>query len=215
MKYQLRKAVPGLLLACLLGGPVCAQAQTRIGTVDITKIFDGYYKKKQAESILRDRRDELDKALKEDLAKYEKDKADYDKMVSSAADPLLSGEERDRRKKQAEDMFKKLKQSEDSIMASRRAAQTSMEEQSSRMIGRLVDDIRDVVSAKARTAGFSLVLDTAALSAKGTPIVLFNNNETDITDAVLAQLNAGAPLDTTPTANSKKTDDEKATPKKK
>ena len=215
MKYLLRKVVPGFLLACLLGGPAWAQAQARIGTVDITKIFDRYYKKQQAETILKDRRDDLEKALKEDVAKYEKDKAEYDKMVSSAADPNVSGEERDKRKKQAEDMLKKLKQSEDSILASQRAAKSSMEEQTTRMIGRLVDDIRDVVSAKARTAGFTLVLDTAAVGAKGTPIVLFNNNETDITDTVLAQLNAGAPLDTTPSSNTRKPEESKAAPKKK
>lgn len=215
MKYLLRKVVPGFLLACLLGGPAWAQAQARIGTVDITKIFERYYKKNQAETILKDRRDELEKALKEDVSKYEKDKGEYDKMVSSAADPVISGDERDKRKKQAEDMLKKLKQSEDSIMASQRAAKSSMEEQTSRMIGRLVDDIREVVSAKARTAGFTLVLDTAAIGAKGTPIVLFNSNETDITDTVLAQLNAGAPLDLTPGTKTKKADDGKAAPKKK
>ena len=39
------------------------------------------------------------------------------------------------------------------------------------------------------------MLDTAAESVQNTPIVLFSNNENDMTDAVLAQLNAGAPAD--------------------
>ena len=57
-------------------------------------------------------------------------------------------------------------------------------------------DIRGVVEEKSRSAGFQIVLDTAATSANQTPIVLFTTllgTESDISDAVLKQLNANAP----------------------
>ena len=211
MKYSFRHALLSLVLVSLLGGSAWGQTQTRIGTVDLTKIFDGYYKKKQAEAIVKDRATELEKALKEMVAKFEKDKSEYEKLVTSAGDSAISPEERDKRKKQAEDMLKGLKQSDDEIVSSRRRAMADLDEQKTRMIGRLVDDIREVVAAKARTAGFTLVLDITALGAKtGAPIVLFSNNDTDITDPVLAQLNAGAPLDLGTPADDKKLDDTKS-----
>jgi Skp family chaperone for outer membrane proteins len=211
MKYSFRHAVLGLVLISLLGGSAWAQSQPRIGTVDLSKIFEGYYKKKQAETIVKDRATELEKTLKELVTKFEKDKAEYEKLVTSAGDSAISPEERDKRKKQAEDMLKSLKQSDDEIVSSRRRAMADLDEQKTRMISRLVDDIREVVAAKARAAGFSLVLDTTALGAKtGAPIVLFSNNETDITDPVLAQLNAGAPLDLGAPADDKKPADTKA-----
>jgi hypothetical protein len=40
------------------------------------------------------------------------------------------------------------------------------------------------------------VFDTAAESANNTPVLLYSNNENDMTDAVLAQLNVGAPPET-------------------
>lgn len=211
MKYLFRHSVLVLALISLVGGSAWAQTPPRIGTVDLTKIFDGYYKKKQAETIIKDRATELEKTIKELVTKFEKDKAEYDKVVASAGDSNISADERDKRKKQAEDLLKNLKQSDDEITTSKRRAMADLDEQKTRMINRLVDDIREVVSTKARAAGFTLVVDTTAVSAKtGAPIVLYSNNEADITDPVLAQLNAGAPLDLGAPADDKKPDDTKA-----
>ena len=64
------------------------------------------------------------------------------------------------------------------------------------MRGNILNEIRNVVTAKAKAAGFSLVIDTAAQSGDATPIVLFTNNENDLTTAVLEELNRSAPVDT-------------------
>jgi Skp family chaperone for outer membrane proteins len=68
-------------------------------------------------------------------------------------------------------------------------------EQSDRMRASILKEITNVVSAKAKVAGFSLVVDTASESANRTPVFLFTSNENDITDSVLQQLNATAPTD--------------------
>jgi len=44
-----------------------------------------------------------------------------------------------------------------------------------------------------------LILDSAAESAAATPMVVYNGGQADLTDAVLKQLNVGAPLDLSPT----------------
>ena len=46
---------------------------------------------------------------------------------------------------------------------------------------------------KAKPAGYAAVLDSAAESAVGTPILLFNASLPDLTDEVISQLNATAP----------------------
>ncbi len=60
----------------------------------------------------------------------------------------------------------------------------------------ILQDIHSAVEAKAKSAGYTMVIDTAAESINGTPIVLFSNGENDMTDAILQQLNAGAPAST-------------------
>ncbi len=46
MKNWLRKLIPAALLLVVLNGT--AWAQTRVATVDLRKLFDGYWKTKQA-----------------------------------------------------------------------------------------------------------------------------------------------------------------------
>src|SRR5664279_6472647 len=193
MKRLLCKLVAGCLLASLLSSSACAQ--TRLATVDLRKIFDGYWKTKQADAALKDRAADIEKDHKTMLDDWKKAKDDDQTLLTDANNQTLSLEERDKRKKSAEDKFKQIKDSEDAIGQYERQARTTLDEQRKRMRDTIVEEIRTAVNGKAKTAGYALVLDTAAESAQNTPIVLFSNNENDMTDGVLAQLNAGAPAD--------------------
>src|SRR5439155_17316876 len=107
------------------------------------------------------------------------------------------------RKKSAEQAFKQLKELEDAIRKFQRTAESNLDEQRTRLIDNIVTEIRTVVSAKAKSAGYALVFDTSATSANRTPVVLFSNNENDITDAILTQLNLAAPSDLPKTEENK------------
>jgi outer membrane protein len=213
MKSLLRTIVPVLLLAALTSSP--ALGQGRIATVDLRKVFDGYWKTKQADAALKDRAADIEKEHKNMLEDYKRAKDDYQSLLTEANNQTLSLEEREKRKKSAEDKFKQIKESEDAIGQYERQARTTLDEQRKRMRDSIVEEIRTTVSGKAKAAGYALVVDTVADSANGTPIVLYSNNENDITPAVLAQLNAGAPAET-PKPEGKKADkpDEKKKDKK-
>jgi outer membrane protein len=185
--------VPALLLISLMSCP--AWAQNRIATVDLRKIFDTYWKTKQADAALKDRQADLEKDDKTMRDDWKKAKDEYQSLLTDANNQTLSIEERDKRKKAAEDKFKQIKDSEDAIVQYERQARANIDEQRKRMRDRIVEEIRTAVNGKAKAAGYALVLDTAAESVNNTPIVLFSNNENDMTDAVLALLNAGAPAD--------------------
>jgi hypothetical protein len=53
------------------------------------------------------------------------------------------------------------------------------------------------VTTKAKAAGYTMVMDMAAQSLNQTPVLMYNDDKNDLTAAVLAQLNAGAPIDLT------------------
>src|SRR5581483_10717114 len=111
MKQLLKKLIPGVLLFGLMTIP--AFAQSRIATVDLRKLFDNYWKTKQADAALKERAGELDKDHKDMLDKWKKAKDDYTKLLSDANDIAVSSEEKDRRKKAAEDKLKDIKDMED------------------------------------------------------------------------------------------------------
>jgi len=213
MKSPLRKIVPALLLVSLMSAP--AWGQGRLATVDLRKVFDGYWKTKQADAALKDRAADIEKEHKSMLDDWKKAKDDYQTLLTEANNQTLSLDERDKRKKSAEDKFKDIKVSEDTITQFERQARTTLEEQKKRMRDSILEEIRTTINGKAKAAGYALVVDTSAESGNGspgspgTPVFLYCGNENDMTETVLSQLNAGAPAET-PKTDEKKADTKKA-----
>jgi outer membrane protein len=201
MKSPLRKIVPALLLVSLMSAP--AWGQGRLATIDLRKVFDNYWKTKQADAALKDRAADIEKEHKSMLDDWKKAKDDYQTLLTEANNQTLSLDERDKRKKSAEDKFKQIKDSEDAITQYERQARTTLEEQKKRMRDSILEEIRTTINGKAKAAGYALVFDTVAESVNNTPVVLYSNNENDITETVLSQLNAGAPAETPKTEGQK------------
>ena len=104
MKSLLSKILPALLVVSLLGD--CAWAQGRIATVDLRKLFDNYWKTKQADASLKDRAADIEKDHKAMIEEWKKAKDEYQTLLADANNQALSIEERDKRKKSAEEKFK-------------------------------------------------------------------------------------------------------------
>ena len=195
MRIIFRTVLPALLLMTVLSGS--ALAQTKIGTVDLRKLFDNYWKTKTAQADIQDRAaqaDKDDKAMKDDL-KTGSD--EYQKLLLQVNDQGISSEERERRKQAADDKLKQLQSSKTAIEQFERQAQATLGEQRQRMRDRILGEIKIAVNTKAKAEGYALVLDSAAETVNGTLTVVYNNGENDITDVILSQLNAGAPIDVT------------------
>ena len=192
MRTLLSRVIPGLLLAALLGSS--AWAQTRIATVDMRKLFDDYYKTIQAKAALEVRKADMEKEHAKMVEDWKKQKDDYQNTLNSASDQAVSTDERERRKKLAEDKLKQVKKSEDALVNYEREAQSTYGDQINRVHEKVIEEIRSVLDAKARASGYTLVLDVASIGANGIPIVLYHSNtDNDLTQATLDQLNAAAP----------------------
>lgn len=210
-------ALPRLIFVVLMMGFAAGSAlgQSRIATIDLNKAFSNYWKKKEAEANLKDQQADMEKEYKSYVDDVKKSKTDYQKLLDDANDPAVSSEERDKRRRLADDKYKAMKDAEERAMAYNKQAMTTLEERSKRVRESILKEIQNVINAKAKAAGYSLVIDTAAETRNFTPVVLYNNNELDITDAVLDQLNAAAPA-TAASSNSSgsKGDDKKKDAKK-
>jgi len=181
----------GLVLSLAAAAP--AFAQSRIATVDLSQLFDNYWKTKEAEAALKKRASELEQDHKNMMDELRKHSEEYQKLLASASDQAVSEEERERRKQSAEAKLKQMRDLQDSIAQFERQARATIEEQRNRMRNNLLGEIRTAVQSRARIAGYTLVIDVSARSAQNTPIVLYNSGDNDITQAVLEQLNLNAP----------------------
>lgn len=183
--------------AALMAVTFTASAQSKIASVDMKKVFNGYYKTKSAQSVMDKHKSELVKELKDMAEGLDKARADYKQLLDQANDQAISTDERDKRKTAATEKSRDVNSRQVAFEQYQRQAETRLGDESQRMISGLVNDIQKTVAEKARTGGYTLVVDTSTSSVNNTPAILYADPASDITPAVLAQLNAGAPIDLT------------------
>jgi Skp family chaperone for outer membrane proteins len=184
---------------------MAASAQVKIGIIDLRKVFDEYHKTKTADARLKDQAADLDKERKAMMDQYQKATDDYKSALDGANDQAVSADEREKRKKTAESKLLDIKKLEQDINQFDRQARATLEEEQRKYRDKILVEIRNVINTKAKSGGYSMVLDTAAESFNKTPVVMYTNGEGDLTTDVLKELNANAPVSAVPKTNDDKT----------
>lgn len=168
-----------------------AYAQTKVAVVDMKKVFDGYWRTKEADRQLKERAADFEKARSGIVEDYKKANEEFGKLRESATDPAVSDDERNNRKKALEKKAGEIREQENSIRTFDQNMRQSIADQQLRLRESVLRDIKGVVEEKAKAGSFQLVVDTAAVSANQTPIVVYTTllgGESDLSDAVLKQL---------------------------
>jgi outer membrane protein len=181
-----------LTVALLIVTVVSASAETKVASVDMKKLFNGYYKTKLAQASLETRKTELRKEIKDMADGLEKSQTAYKQLLDLASDPAISNDERTKRKQATADKAKEIGNSRAAIEQFQRQAEAQLADQSQRMSANLVGEIQKAVADKAKAGGYSFVMNSASVE-----VVVFASPDNDLTTSVLAQLNAGAPIDVT------------------
>jgi len=189
MKFLKTTFLTAALLALLT---IPAVAQPRIATVDMSKIFNNFWKTKRAQAALDSRRTELSKELKDMADNFDKANADYKQLLDQANDQAISAEERQKRQQAADDKLTELNSSRAAIEQFGRQAQAQIADQIQRMKSNLLDEIQKAVADRAKAGGYTLVVNSGPTASE---VIVYASNDNDLTDAVLKQLNAGAPID--------------------
>ena len=190
MAYTLKTLKIAALSLLLLSASV-ALAQPKIAVVDMKKVFDGYWKTKQLDKKLSGSLQEFNDQQEKMIEQFQAAQKEYLAIKESAKDPALSSNEKDRRNTEAEGKLQQIRQLENDIRSHKRSGEVRLTEQQVRHKNNLISDIKDTIKVKARSEGFSLVLNTAAVDINQAPIVLFTDGSNDITEDILATLNQG------------------------
>lgn len=183
-----------LLTSCVVIalGAGAAEPQ-KIATVDLRKVFDNYWRTKQADAKLKEDAGELEKDRKIMVDQFQKNEERYKKLLDSANDPSISATEKDKRKKDAENDLLGLRDLEEKIKRFDATSRAQLGEKQRRIRDNILAEIREMVKARVRNSGYTLVIDSAAETPNGTPILLYSTPQDDLTDGVLKELNINAP----------------------
>jgi outer membrane protein len=209
MNANVMKRVVGFAAAVFFA--MAAQAQTKTAVVDLKKVFDGYWRTKQADTQLKERASDLEKARGGMVDDYKKANEDFKKILDGLNDPAASADEKEKRKKDAEKKQGEVRELETSIRTFDENSRKTILEMQKRMRDSVLRDIRGVVEEKAKAGGYQAVLDTAAESINQTPVVVYTSllgGADDLSDGVLKVLNANSPADA-PKKDEEKKEDKK------
>jgi len=186
-----------------------AHAQTKIGYVDMNKIFTGYYKTEIAKKQLEEQQTTAQKELQDLVDVYNKNRDAVGKLNEDLARPELSKDAKDKKAKERDEKAEELKRQEKNIMELRNTRLKTLQEQMGRMRAGIIDEIRKLINEKVKSEQYDLVLDKSGVSANGLEIVLYSKDSSDFSDDILKTLNANKPKETeaspTPKAETNKT----------
>jgi outer membrane protein len=188
-KYLL---LPLLGAALLAGNPATASAQsvtTKIGTVDMKKVFESYYKTKEAEAKINQQRNDAKKEMEERMDDAKKILAEVQKLDEEIAKPELSKEAKDTKQKTRSERASELQLKDREIRDFQTNREKQLQEQSVRMRAGIVEEINKVVGDKVKAENYDIVFDRSGPSLNGVPILLFAKDSYDFTPDVVTALN--------------------------
>ena len=184
-----------LVAAFVIAAGSSAQADTKIGLVDMNKIFIHYYKTEQAKKRMDDAQNVAQKELQDFVDVYNKNLGDIRKLNEELNKPELSKEAKEKKAKERDEKAEQSKSQEKEIVDLRQRRLKDLQDQAGRMRAGIVDEIRKLINDKVKSDQYELVLDKSGLSSNGVEFVLYSKDSADFSDGIIKTLNASKPKD--------------------
>ncbi len=181
------------LLALVLGisaAPVTAQAQLKVGTIDMKQVFDSYYKTKDAEAKINESRAQAQKELAERLDTFNKAQEQARKLNEEAGKAELSEKAKAEKVKSLNEKLQELGVMQREVQEFQQTRERQLSEQSVRSRNVLVEEINKVVSDVVKASGFDLVFDKSGQSLNAVNLLVHSKESFDFTADVVSKLNA-------------------------
>jgi outer membrane protein len=192
----MKKLLASLIILGFAGMASSAHAQMKVGTVDMTKIFNSYYKTKEAESRINDARNAAKQELDERLDNYKKNVDQINKLNDEMGKSELSKEKKDDVSKRRDDIIAETKNLEREIGEFRQSREKQLQDQAMRMRNGIVEEITKLVQDKVKSENYDLVIDRSGSSLNGVPVIIFARENMDFSDELITALNKNKPKDT-------------------
>ena len=191
MKSNILTIAAVALGTALLGGS--AQADVKVGTIDMKQVFDTYYKTKDAEGKINEARTQAKKELDERLDSFNKAQEEAKKMNEEANKPELSAAAKADKSKLLNEKLQALGALQREIQEFQQTRERQLSEQSVRSRNSLVEEINKVIGDKVKAAGYDIVLDKSGQSLNAVGVVIFSRDSFDFTNDVVTELNKAKP----------------------
>ena len=195
--------IKSILTTAILATALCAlapsaNAQIKVGTLDMNAVFTQYYRTKDAEAKLNEARAAAKKELDDRLENLKKSMDEINKMNASLEKPELSKDAKEKATKVRNEKVEEARNLDREITEFRGTRERQLQEQFVRMRKDIIDDIMKVVNDKVKSAAYDVVLDKSGLSMGQIPVILYSRNDLDFSKEIVDALNKNAPKTAAP-----------------
>ncbi|MBP7274892.1 MAG: OmpH family outer membrane protein [Kiritimatiellae bacterium] len=187
-----------ILVGCVLAAWIWAvptQAQeprSKVVTVNMDRVFNEYYKTKQADAQLKTQAKEFEEERQKLLGEMEQIDREFNSLREDSQNTALSEEVRAAKRTLAEEKLMAKREQESKIRRFMELRQKQLDDQGRRMRRSIVDELRGVVKEYARERGIEIVLDASGNSLNGVELVLFADSRIDVTGDIIQAANRAA-----------------------
>lgn len=185
----------GLVTLAAAPVPSAQAADMKVGTVDMNKVFQSYYKTKDAENKINEQLAAFQSEFNSRQEGYRKSLEEIQEMNKKMEDKALAQAKKDELNKSRESKIQENQQMGRELESFQRTRARQIDEQRARERNRIVEEIMDVVKKKVGTDNFDLVLDKGGLSFSQVPVVLFSRDNFEFSEEIIRTLNKNKPAD--------------------
>lgn len=182
-----------LVAAALVTVAPSAQAQVKIGTLDMNAVFTQYYKTKDAETKLNEARAAAKKELDDRLETLKKSMDEINKINADMEKPELSKDAKDKMTKTRDEKVNDARNLDREITEFRGTRERQLQEQFVRMRKDIIDEIMKIVNDKVKSAGYDIVFDKSGMSMGQIPVLIYSRPDLDFSKEIVDTLNKNAP----------------------
>tara|TARA_B100001173_G_scaffold52865_1_gene43634 strand:+ start:6991 stop:7641 length:651 start_codon:yes stop_codon:yes gene_type:complete len=190
IQLSLLRAVVSILALAAFSSTIYSQESLKIATVDMSKTFESYWKTTLSNKQIKERETDFNKIEQGMVDDIKLIQEEYSRLVQSAQDPANAASKREEDSKQARLKAAANDRSLRSLTEYRQNKQRTMGEMRARLSKARVDEIKEIISAKAKQGSYDLVVNSAQNDAA---LVLYTVGKNDLTKEVIEELNKEAP----------------------
>jgi outer membrane protein len=174
-----------------------ANAEMKIGTIDMQKVFTAYYKTHEAEDKLKDAQKAYKEELDQRMDAYKKNLDGINKLNEEINKPEQSSSSKDQRAQERDSKISETKGLEKEISDFRATREKQIQDQLKRMRDEIVDEIMKVVNDQVKAQNYDIVFDRSGFSANNiVPVLLYSKDNYDFSESVITKLNTSRPAAT-------------------
>jgi len=170
-----------------------ATAQLKVATVDVAKLFDGYYKTAETQKVVNVENAKIQKDNDKSLKEVQDLMAKFEDIRKKLEDPSLGEKKKVELMNEFQQVRQEGTQKENARLEYLKRKMAALKEKSSEDAREIFGDIQEEINVMAEADGYDLVLNKAVNGDKGVPAFIYTKDSLDITEKVSAKLAEKAP----------------------